>query len=364
VPPVAIAKLEEIAAMPADAVELLEAVGYQDAGDFGNADTVELLAELSEANQVLGIMAGLPAKQRLEQWQKLALGQGEDPEERPPAPDAEPEPAPARGADAATWEAQIISEDEINLEQDSGMLEMLAMSPEARPLEPAAMEQRELVCEDLPEGLLLSGCKAGVEINVMTSLRRANAHLRRRDEVKRIGLKASRIRNFNDLRKEAPGLKPAAGAVPREEVARIESLNAGTDPGSRKFIKGVPHARPASIRLAALSTLVMYLLLASNLLGLPALVLGKVHLGMDHLMLWALGLLAALLFSLLCYLLFALRARCMVCSQRPLVPKQCVKHKKAHHVRGLGYILPTALQLLLYKWFYCTYCGTAIRLKK
>lgn len=344
--------------MPADALELLEAVGYQDLGDFANADTDELLAELSEANKVLGIMAGMPAREQLMEWQKRTREHLGSPAGQDPAP------AEQKQDELAAGQEQTPSGRGINLEQDSGIIEMLAISPEARPLDPETMQERELVSKDLPEGLLLSNCRGEVKINVMTSLRRANAHLRRRDEVKRIGLKASRIRNFNDLRKEDPQVKAPQAGIPREEVARIESLNAGIDPGSRKFIKGVPYSRPASIYLAALSTLVMSLLLVLNLVGVPALLLGRDYLGMDHLLLWALGLLAALLVSILCYLLFGMRARCMVCSQRLLMPKKCAKHKKAHHVRGMGYALPTAVQALLYKWFYCTYCGTAIRLRK
>jgi len=351
-------KLEKIVALPADALELLGAMGYQELADFGNANTDKLIAELNQANKLLGVMSEIPAKQILEEWQQLALAHQEASAEKDPAP------AVASEGDAVEQEAQDLSEDEINLEQDSGILEMLAISPEARPLDPESMAQRKLLSDELPEGVLLNQCRGKIKINVMTSLRRANAHLRRRDEVKRIGLKASRIRSFEDLRKEQPSMSPSAKGVSDEEVARIESLNAGTHPKSRRFIKGVPHSKPASIRLAALSSVMMAVFLALGLVGVPVLLISQVYFGMENLILSALGLLAALLVSILFYLLFGLRAHCQVCSQRPFILKKCAKHQKAHHVWGVGYIVPTALHALFYKWFYCTYCGTAIRLKK
>ena len=64
------------------------------------------------------------------------------------------------------------------------------------------------------------------------------------------------------------------------------------------------------------------------------------------------------------YLFFAVGTRCRVCGQRLFLLQRCHKHKKAHHRRGLGYVLPMSIHMLLFKWFRCTHCGTAVRLKK
>ena len=64
------------------------------------------------------------------------------------------------------------------------------------------------------------------------------------------------------------------------------------------------------------------------------------------------------------YLICTSRAKCPVCGQRQFLPKNTRKNKKAHHFPLLGYIIPTALQALLFKWFRCVHCGTSIRLKE
>jgi hypothetical protein len=56
--------------------------------------------------------------------------------------------------------------------------------------------------------------------------------------------------------------------------------------------------------------------------------------------------------------------RCKICSQPLFVPKGANKNSKAHHVPVIGYIIPTALHLLVFRWFRCTYCGTAVRVKE
>ena len=56
--------------------------------------------------------------------------------------------------------------------------------------------------------------------------------------------------------------------------------------------------------------------------------------------------------------------KCRICNQRLFVPRRCHKHAKAHHIKFVGYVLPLSVHLLLFHWFRCTYCGTAVRLKK
>ena len=354
-------KLEQISVLPAAAIELLEAVGYTEVGDLDQADTNELIVELVEANKLLGVMPGEPTKQSLEEWQKLAndhvMGRKEILQERQQESGKakSEEPTTDKIGDPHKHEDRDSSPVIVNLEQNSGILEMLAVSPEAESLDAAALHDRKLSFSDMPDGLLLSRYEGDMKINIMTTLGRADTHLRRRDEVKRIGLKASRIRSFDDLRHGNHHVKPLQGGMPNEEISQDKNLNAGIDPESRRFIKGVPHSDPKSIYLAALAVFFLAVCSVLNLVGVPALLIVQKHLGHERLLVWVMALFAVLLVSILCYLLLGLRAHCKICSQRPLMPKKCVKHKKAHHVRGIGYILPTALQVLFFKWFYCTY---------
>jgi hypothetical protein len=66
----------------------------------------------------------------------------------------------------------------------------------------------------------------------------------------------------------------------------------------------------------------------------------------------------------LLYFLVSFHASCRVCGQKCFVPRECLKNKKAHHLPVLGYILPTALHMLVFRWFRCAHCGTPIRLKE
>jgi hypothetical protein len=65
------------------------------------------------------------------------------------------------------------------------------------------------------------------------------------------------------------------------------------------------------------------------------------------------------------YLIWAVGdGRCRICNQLLFVPRRVNKNSKAHHAPLLGYIVPTALHLLVFRWFRCTYCGTAVRVKE
>lgn len=59
---------------------------------------------------------------------------------------------------------------------------------------------------------------------------------------------------------------------------------------------------------------------------------------------------------------FAGRSRCRICSCNLYYSKNCHKNRKAHLIPGLGYVASAALHLLIFGWFRCMYCGTAIRL--
>ena len=64
------------------------------------------------------------------------------------------------------------------------------------------------------------------------------------------------------------------------------------------------------------------------------------------------------------YFMSAHKARCRVCGVKEFLPSGSRKHTKTHRFLGLGPIISTALHLLLFQWFYCMFCGTAVRIKK
>lgn len=383
-------KLQDILEIPKDAVELLEAVGYLDVGDLPGADTRELLDELVKANDRLAIMPENPTEEIVEEWKSVASVVTADPRENKheqvtPAEEESPvadEGDVADAEDAGNGEeadtdagnaAEENAEDEdahlfdvdpalVNFEDDPEVQEMLLNAPEALPLHPSLIRRHKLAVDDIPEGVLLTQCTGEVEINVLTTPRMANAQRREADS-KRTGLMVSRIRDFDKAGNGDHHVKPLDKGKTKESVSDSVGLNAGLRPESRRFVRGVLHPYPVSVRVSAFFAVLVQLLLAANLIGIPWLLIHEFLSG-ESMLWWVVGLAGGLVLSALCYLFWGMSARCRVCGQRQFAPKKCLKNKKAHHIALIGYIFPTALHALFFKWFYCTYCGTAVRLKK
>ena len=73
---------------------------------------------------------------------------------------------------------------------------------------------------------------------------------------------------------------------------------------------------------------------------------------------------SACLISVFLYLILAVRVRCRTCSCPFFVTRLCFKHVKAHRIFGMMPLFASALHGLVFRWFRCMYCGTAIRLTK
>lgn len=352
-------KLETISRIPAEALELLEAVGYLDVSDLAEADIDDLASELIRANKSLEIMPEGLSKNTVSQWQQWAneSGGGVALVKEKKANTAAKQPGKSE-------QVQKLPKPElVNLEKDENMMEMLSLSPVAEPLDPMLAADEGISMNDLDDGVLLNRCDSKLKINITTTLGRADAVFRQ-DEVTRVGLNSSRIRNFDDLESSVQYVKPLERGSIKDTIAVSDALNEGVDPKSRKFIKGVFNADARTVRIAALASIFLAAILLVNIVSLLGLVIYRTRLEPGFVVAWVAGLLLLLAIAAGFYFYYASKAKCVVCRQPSLMVKKCMKHKKAHHVKGLGYILPTAIQLLTCKWFYCTYCGTAIRLKK
>lgn len=373
-------KLEDITDLPSDAIELLEAVGYLDARELGEADPRDLVAELVKANKALGIMSDVPTVDDVKTWQGTSSSFVHvTPDETEEVEGMVDSPQQQEESDSAYKEEEEEEEDGdienegdahafdidpklVNFEEDPEVQEMLAISPVAVPLHPSLIRRHKLAVADIPKGHLLTQCEGEVEINVMTSARFAKAQ-RREAEIKRTGLMVSRIRNFEDSASDEHHVKPLDKGKSKESVSVSDGLNKGLRPESRRFVRGVLHPDPMSVRVSAFFAVLVEVMLGANLIGIPWLLIHE-HMSGNSMLWWVVGLSIGLVLSALCYLFWGLGARCRVCGQRQFAPKKCLKNKKAHHIPVIGYIFPTALHAMFFKWFYCTYCGTAVRLKK
>jgi hypothetical protein len=159
----------------------------------------------------------------------------------------------------------------------------------------------------------------------------------------------------------------AAGQNDRVALIRAPRVetNKGKDPNSRRYIRGVLHSHPFSLAVGAMVTLLLGVLLPVAIVSAGLLLLSReVPLHFSWVPQWFLAFPLALPLVGVSYLIWGLNGSCRICGQRQFVPRMCLKNSKAHHIPGLGYIVPVALHMLFFRWFRCTYCGTPVRLKK
>jgi hypothetical protein len=175
---------------------------------------------------------------------------------------------------------------------------------------------------------------------------------------------------FRDLAAYAESLPEvlAARATPRggrdgKRPGDAAAASGGRDALPRRVRRGIPHPRPFFVLFGALVVLVTRLLFLIVLIGTPiALLPAFSGRGTEPLIifLWIIG---GWLVSCLLYLAVALRVRCRVCTNQIFFSKRCFKNVKAHRVFGFGLVGSLALHAIVFRWFRCMYCGTAIRLK-
>jgi hypothetical protein len=145
----------------------------------------------------------------------------------------------------------------------------------------------------------------------------------------------------------------------------LEKTNAGINPQSRYYIRGVLHTHPWSLRVGAFFTLLFFLLTPLTIVVSILVVLSGFISGLPEWISNRLLFLPALLLVFgLGYLIWGRTAKCRICHQPLFVHKAAIKHVKSHRRPCLGHVLPLSLHLLIFSWFRCSSCGTSIRLKK
>jgi hypothetical protein len=237
---------------------------------------------------------------------------------------------------------------------------------------------REVGVSDIPPAILLNCCSGDLEVRVeeripapkygrtmapSNNLRIADNSATRKE------IDTSRIKTF-----EAMGVPTARPFAPLavngdDRIALIRAprveTNRGRDPQSRRYIRGVLHSHPVSIGFGALVTLVMSVMLPLGIISALLLLLSsEMPERFDWVPKWILAFPLSLPVFGIAYLIWGLQGKCRICTQKMFVPKICLKNSKAHHIRGLGHVIPVSIHILLFKWFRCPYCGTPVRLKK
>jgi hypothetical protein len=337
-------------------LQLLEAAGFHDVEALAKTGASELAHELTRANRILKVSKRTPGKATLKKWIAEALARTEI-------------PGPA--------EAPVLQP--VNYEQSPQVAALLVSAPFAIPLPAAILIENQLGVPDIPVAILLNRYAGDLDVRVeqLVPVNRPvnkaavpNSYVRLAESGHaRVEIDTSRMRSTQTLEDGAP---QAAASVPTAENDRmalirapLAATNQGIDPLSRWYIRGVLHSEPFSIFFGAIITLVLMILIPTSMLAAAALLLSAEV--PDHFAWVPKGLLAfpaALPVLGFAYLIFGLKCHCRVCGQKLFVHHRHLKNSKAHRAPGLGYILPLCIHILLFRWFRCTHCGTAIRVKQ
>jgi hypothetical protein len=345
--------LNTIPGIGKSSLELLEAAGFADVESLARAGLDELANELERANAILQISKRVPLRSSVEKWI-----------------------ASARDLTGVSGAAPIEVRMPVNHEVIPKVASMLAVAPFAIPLPARFLVEQQVAVGDIPAAILLNRYSGDLEVKIdeqvpkpgRAAVPSSNVRIAE-NSVSRREIDISRVKSTDSM---TDGTVRPVTVRPVDEDDRVALIrgprmetNLGRDPQSRRYIRGVMHGYPIRMALGAVVTLMVSAMLPAAIISSLLLLLSEEvpkHFGWvpEWLLVFPLSL---PLFGLL-YLIWGIGCSCRVCGQKIFAPRMCLKNAKAHHITGLGHIIPVCLHMLLFKWFRCTYCGTPIRLKK
>ncbi|MEI8038373.1 MAG: DUF4332 domain-containing protein [Verrucomicrobiota bacterium] len=350
------ANLIRIPGIGKTSLELLEAVGFHDAEALANAVTPDLARELERANAILKISKRTPGPEAIQKWIVAA-----------------------RELVGPAEQAVSHASHPVNYELNPQVHSMLASAPLAIPLPARTLVENQLGVADIPAAILLNRYAGDLDVRVEQRLpanrqpkpaAAPNTYVRIADQGQsRPEIDNSRFRTTGDLGDPSPkvaeiDLLPEIDRVSLIRTPRV-ATNKGRDPRSRWYIRGVLHSHPLSVYLGAVTTLLVLIMIPLAVIS-SALLLASVEIParFGWVPEWLLVVPVALPLFGIAYLIWGLGGSCRICGQKLFMHRSHLKNSKAHHIRGLGYILPLCVQILLFRWFRCTHCGTPVRLKE
>ncbi len=335
-------------------LELLEAAGFPDAESLAKAGVDELAQELERANRILKISKRAPARGNVVKWI-----------------------ASARDLIGVVENTAVAVTMPVNHEISPQVVSMLATAPFAIPLPAKFLMEQQLAVGDIPAAILLNRYSGDLEVKIddrVPGLKPARPVVSS-NNVKiaetsgtRMVIDNSRIKSTETLAGAA--VRSSAPTVNHDDrVALIRGprveTNKGRDPQSRRYVRGVLHSHPVALSVGAVLTLLLGAMLPLGIISAGLLLLSSevpAHFGWVPK--WLLAFPASLPVLGLAWLIWGMHGSCRICGQKLFVPRMCLKNSKAHHLFGLGHVIPVCLHMLLFRWFRCTYCGTPVRLKK
>jgi len=356
--------LSSIPGIGKTSLELLEVAGFLNVESLSTASVDALSDELKRANDILKISKKTPSRKTVEGWIQSARKATGHTDEKPVEVPTMP----------------------VNYEGNPEVLEMLAIAPVAIPLPAKILVGGKLTVSDIPPAILLNRHAGDLEVRISDRERPqksvpAVGEGRGRAPVpsgnvmvadaptSRLDIDVSRVRSISEMGEGAKKLPVSRTSETDDRLTLLrtprEKTNRGKDPQSRRYIRGVLHTHPVGIAVgAAVTLLVMSVIPVAIVSGILLLLSDIYPANFPWVSKWILAFPLSLPVLGLIYLIWGMPGRCRICGQRLFFPRNCLKNAKAHHIFGLGYIIPLCIHIMLFRWFRCTYCATPIRLKK
>lgn len=314
-------------------IELLDAIGIEKSSQLARANVDVLHLDLTKANKMLSIRKSSPSPKEISKWiensrEITSIDEGEE----------------------TTELDEIAKLDEILL---------------AIPVPGKRLAQQGIKASDVPVMATLSSGtspkrKTAVSKPEVKSKPTSIPRVEAASENLPVAAPSAPLiskKNPLALPEEKPGIAPLESSKKNDvRVTASSDLNEGKKLHSRSFIRGVLHPQIGRMRISAILTILMFIMM-------PVSVASAVMIMLTKNLIWVIAP-ASFIIILFFYGTVAGSAKCRICGQPVFNTKNCRKHVKAHRIWGFGYILPTSLHMILFHWFRCTYCGTSVRLKK
>jgi len=355
--------LQQIPGIDEAFLELLEVAGFRDCQSLARAGIEPLVRELERANGILQIAGIAPTHEQIGAWIRTA---------REIVGEQNTEPA-----------TEVVMP--ANFEIMPEVAAMLENAPCAIPFPGRWLARSNITVGEIIPGILLNRYAGDLEIRVeehLASSRKvpkahAGQYVRsaEKPQMGRLDIDVSRLRAIGRHAESGNGSQPAhpielpckraeAGSINLSTQALPET-NAGKERNSRRYIRGVLHSNPWSVRVAATITLGLIALL-------PVAFAVSILLVLSHgdpenyswVRPWWLVFPMLVPVAALFWLIFGFPCSCRICRQKLFFPGKHRKNARTHHIPLLGYIVPLIFHLLIFQWFRCMHCGTPVRLRK
>lgn len=370
--------------LPPEALELLEAAGHTDIKSLFEHSYEEISHELVKANSVLQIVDGDLNDNRLPEWLKtIELLAGKELTRSQISPSITLTTQSPSKTSSPPSAQEPSTQQEIPQQNQVPLVSRLDLqqSPVAIPLSKDFTERNNLNLESLPQGIIRSVdntspstipepakqeglvsqmnlSKANNPEPIQTSTPSAFFE-KESTNAKPAPLDKSRILSMEEYQQE--GSKVAQPAEPKQNnLTRTtkKETNEGVNPESKFFIKGVLHQDIPKFKIGSYAFLFFNLLILIIFAVTPLAVIDKENYW------WCIFAPGLMLPAIFIYFTMCQKASCPICTQKQYALKRCLKHKNAHRWPIFGYMLPTCLHALFFKWFRCIFCGTSVRIKE